>query len=98
MSTSATGPKEHLNAKLPMVLPAPFVCPICGAKVHLTAIVEWGTDDGEISGVEYECDTEPDIDSDDWPDWHAGHFSRPYCTWLPWEMRMIRWLNEHYRL
>ena len=86
--------KAQIRGVLPLTLPQP--CPICGAKVVLTHVVEWGADDGEIIGVEYECETEPDIDSDEWPDWHAGHYSMPYVDWLPWETKMIEWLNGRY--
>ena len=85
----------QLLPALPMVLDR-FPCPICRAKVHLTGVTEWGTDDGEIIGIEYECETEPDIDSDEWWDWHRGHWNMPYVDWLPWEVRVLKWLNERY--
>jgi hypothetical protein len=89
--------RRPLHGRLPMPLSTPgFACPICGATVHLTGVTEWGADDGEIIGVEYDCETEPDIDSDEWPEWHAGHFAHPYIDWLPWEMRMVTWLNRYY--
>jgi hypothetical protein len=86
-----------LDGRLPLALPPEFACPICGAKVHLAGVTEWGLEDGEIVRVEYDCETEPDIDSDDWWDWHRGYFSMPYVDWLPWEVQMLRWLNRHYR-
>lgn len=89
--------RQPLRGKLPMPLPSPqFACPICGATVHLCGIIEWGADDGEIIGVEYECETEPDIDAPDWHDWHLGHWSHPYMDWLPWEEEMLEWLNRNY--
>lgn len=97
MSETTAGTRQNLRGRLPMALPEPHRCPICGAVVHLTGVVEWGADDGEIRHVEHECDTEPDIDSDEWPDWYAGHWrDMPYLYWLPWEQRMLRWLNRHY--
>lgn len=86
--------KREITAALPLTLPQP--CPICGAKVILSGVTEWGADDGEIIGVEYDCETEPAIDSDEWEDWFNGHFSMPYVDWLPWENRMLAWLNRHY--
>lgn len=86
--------KQSIRDKLPLGLPRP--CPICGAKVYLHAVVEWGADDGEIIGVEYECETEPDIDSDEWWDWHGHHYHMPYVDWLPWEVAMLSWLNGRY--
>jgi hypothetical protein len=79
-----------------MVLPR-FSCPICGSRVHLTDIEEWGAEDGEIVQAAFECETEPDIDSDEWREWHRGHYSMPYVDWLPWEVRVLEWLNRHYR-
>lgn len=87
--------KTPIRGLLPMVLPRP--CPICGSKVYLTGITEWGADDGEISGVDYDCESEPDIDSDDWPSWQGGHWKYPYIDWLPWEIQMMKWLNKNYR-
>jgi hypothetical protein len=79
---------------LPMPLPQP--CPICGAKVILLNVTEWESDTGKPIAVEYECETEPPIDSDDWEDWHSGHFAMPYVDWLPWEMKMMAWLQARY--
>jgi len=87
--------KENLRDKLPLAMPKP--CPICGKAVYLMAVTEWGADDGEISGTEFGCETEPDIDSDEWWDWHNGHYRMPYVDWLPWETRAVAWLNERYR-
>ena len=52
--TESPPTRQPLRGKLPMPLPTPgFACPICGSTVHLTGVVEWGADDGEIIGVEY---------------------------------------------
>jgi hypothetical protein len=87
--------KPLTPANLPLLLPHP--CPICGAKVYLTDVEEWGTDDGEIVHGAFECETEPDIDSAEWWDWHRGHFAMPYVDWLPWEMRVMEWVDRNYR-
>lgn len=86
--------KQPINDLLPLAMPKP--CPICGAKVRLTDVDEWGADDGEIIGVSFDCETEPDIDSDEWPDWHAGHYAMPYVDWLPYEVAAKAWLNARY--
>jgi hypothetical protein len=91
---STTKVRESLHGKLPLTMPRP--CPICGAKVYLTEVNEWGADDGEIIGVSFECETEPDIDSDEWPEWHANHYAMPYVDWLPYEQSGLSWLNRHY--
>lgn len=90
----ATDERQPLRGKLPMVLPQR--CPICESKVYLTGVDQWGTDDGEIIHAEYDCETEPDIDMPGWDDWHRGHWRYPYIDWLPWETRMLAWLNRHY--
>lgn len=84
-----------ISADLPLTLPAP--CPICGAKVHLTHVTEWGVDDGRIESIEMECETEPDIESDEWEEWFQRHYHMPYVDWLPYHERAIRWLNKRYR-
>ena len=87
--------KANLRGSLPLTLPH-HPCPICGKAVFLLGVTEWGSDDHQISQAEYECETEPDIDSDEWWDWHDGHFSMPYVDWMPWENKMMEWLNRHY--
>jgi hypothetical protein len=86
--------KTNLREKLPLTLPQP--CPICGAKVVMTCVTEWLVDNGIIVGTKYECETAPDVDSDEWWPWHNGHVAMPYLTWLPWENKMTSWLNEHH--
>ncbi len=83
-----------INDLLPLLAPEP--CPICGAKVYITGVDEWESVNGRIVHFEHECETEPDIDSDEWRDWFAGHWSMPYVDWLPWETRVQRWLDERY--
>lgn len=85
-------------ADLPAPMPEP--CPICGKVVYLTGVDEWGADpghEGEIVGATFDCETEPDIDSDGWEEWHRGHYRMPYVYWLPWEDRAIEWLNSRFR-
>ena len=84
---------EPINNLLPLLAPKP--CPICAAKVFITCVIEWA-ETGRIIGFEYECETEPDIDSDEWREWHHGHWSMPYVDWLPWENTIQRWLDERY--
>jgi hypothetical protein len=98
MSDKAADARVSLRGKLPMPLPR-FACPICGAKVYLTSVDEWGADDGEIIGASFDCETEPDIpdiDSDARGKWFEGHYRMPYVDWLPWEIKVMRWLNQHY--
>lgn len=72
-------------------------CPICGADIVIEDVHEWETDGGKPVGISVECTTEPDIDSDDWPGWHRGHWNMPYVDWLPVEMRVLGWFQREYR-
>lgn len=72
-------------------------CPICGEVVILYSVVEWETKTGVILQAEFGCDTEPDIDSDEWEDWHRGHHRMPYVDWMPWEQRAYAWLKKRFR-
>jgi hypothetical protein len=83
-----------INGLLPLAAPQP--CPICGAKVFISAVTEWETDTGKIISYDYDCETEPDIDSEGWWEWHKGHFAMPYADWLPWENRLDDWLAKRY--
>lgn len=80
---------------IPLKLDEP--CPICGKAVYLTGVDEWETESGVILHAEYDCETEPDIDGDEWWDWHNEHYRTPYIDWLPYEQRMLAWLKARYR-
>lgn len=87
---------------LPMPLPEP--CPICGKNVYLYHVDEWETESGKVVHFEMECESEPpmpDLESevfnDEWDDWFNGHYSMPYVDWMPYEYRMLDWLNQRYR-
>lgn len=79
------------------MLKLPEPCPICGKGVMLESVTEWGSESGVIVHAEMECETEPDIDSDEWPDWHAEHHYMPYVHWMPYEIRALKWLRTNYR-
>jgi hypothetical protein len=82
-------------------LPVPkevAACPVCGAPIVVEEVVEWECDGGRIVSLSIECTTQPDIDGDQWLDWHRGHWSMPYVDWLPVEVRVTRWLNRYYRV
>lgn len=83
-----------------ITLPDTFRCPICKAAIVADEVVEWNeTDDGswEADTVKINCETEPDIDSDEWWPWHNRHWSMPYVYWLPLEEAVTKWVNERYR-
>jgi len=95
---STTTDKIDIRTVLPLTLPMDkLACPMCWSSVILTQVLCWGTDSGEILEAEYDCDTEPDMDSEEWDDWFRGHHERmPYVYWLPFQQRLLTWLNETY--
>jgi len=72
-------------------------CPICDADIVVEDVNEWESDSGKPIGISLECTTEPDIDSDEWKDWHRDHWSMPYVYWLPVENRVMRWAQKNFR-
>lgn len=76
-------------------------CPICGAKIYIDDMTAWTKDDldGTWYAVEVsiQCETEPDIDGEDWWDWMNGHWSMPYVDWLPLTEQVLAWLKANYR-
>lgn len=90
--------KPLTPADLPLLMPTP--CPICDARVYLTSVDEWGADperEGLIVHASFDCETEPDIDGDDWMHWHKCHYAMPYVDWLPYEQAALKWLARRYR-
>ena len=78
------------------------VCGICGAEVVLE-IDEIEEDSAGLwaasqSGVNVNCATEPSMDDEKaWYSFHWSHWSMPYVDWLPVQIRVYRWLLQHYR-
>ena len=81
-------------------------CPYCGGKLaaSFTGWTEAGpsTSSGEPGGwiadeVSLDCETEPEIDSDEWDDWWSSHSEMPYVYMLPACQKVEAWLKEHYR-
>ena len=73
-------------------LPITERCPICGAGLLLDAGESCEQiESGEwiASEIRLDCETEPDIDSSEWPAWHRAHYGTPYIDWLPLEMRVL---------
>lgn len=72
-------------------------CPICDASISVEEVQEWECETGKPVGISVNCDTEPDIDSDEWPDWFHHHWSMPYVDWLPVENRVLKWFQRNYK-
>lgn len=74
-------------------------CPICGAPLLLNAGEGCELIEGGIwiaTEVSLECESEPDIDSDEWDAWHRWHYSQPYTDWLPLEQRILRAVRRRF--
>lgn len=79
---------------------SPFVCPICDAPLSKIQARAWNQDaDGTwfAAEIEVDCTTEPDIDSDEWEEWFAGHYQTPYIDWLPLEQQILLWMRREFR-
>lgn len=73
------------------------VCPICGKGLWIESIdevVQMTNDRWVPACISITCETEPDIDSEDWPEWHKWHFATPYIDWLPIEFKVLDWLEK----
>jgi hypothetical protein len=73
------------------------VCPICGSSLYVN-FDHWVQEGSEwlAASCNMDCETEPDIDSDEWNEWFAGHYSSPYVDWLPVEHEVLAWINKNY--
>lgn len=86
--------------KLPLKLKAPR-CPICGGALFIAAVNGAEVDDtGEwiATDIDIDCEKEPDIDSDEWENWHKWHYSMPYVDWLPIHQHILRAVRKRYYL
>ena len=93
-----TAEMVDIQTVLPLSVPTESLpCPICGSKVIVTGVHEWETESGKIVQADFDCETEPDLDSDEYLDWfHDHHENMPYVYWLPYEQRLLDWLNQRY--
>lgn len=84
----------------PLAIPQSVAaCPKCGKTLIITEINEWGEDGLSTEhGFFYTCISEPDIDSDEWGEWHRWHFDMPYVYWLPLQTPVYKWLIEYCQL
>ena len=74
-------------------------CPYCGGKLSIRAHTWTQNDDGAwiATGIDVDCDTEPDIDGDEWDDWNTRHSYMPYVNWLPLHERLMKWMRKRFR-
>lgn len=103
-NSGMTNPVETLvrvpwpEDKLPLKLKNPK-CPICGGALFITGVNACEQDDNGdwiASEIDIDCENEPDIDSDEWEDWHRWHYSQPYTDWLPIDRQILRAVQNRY--
>lgn len=87
---------------MPFDIPADIaVCPICKSGLRVAEVNGCSQgDDGEwiAEDVFIECKTEPEIEDDEWEDWHDGHYRMPYVDWLPVHVRVEAWVRKAFRV
>lgn len=78
--------------------PGIIKCPYCGGNL-VASVSAWTLQgDGWIAEtIEVECQSEPDLDSDEWDDWLEGHSDMPYVYWLPVVNTIEKAINLKYR-
>ena len=75
------------------------LCPYCKGKLTYTCN-SWEQDDKGLwmaEGFNMVCETEPEIDSEDWEDWFQSHCEMPYVYQLPVDERVKDFINNKYR-
>ena len=75
-----------------------IACPICGKRLFVVGCDAWESETGEPVELSIECETEPDIDSDEWDPWFDTHYRMPYVHWLPIEEPIRKWFAARYRI
>jgi hypothetical protein len=80
--------------------PEVAICPYCDTK--LTAQFTGWTEADDGSGwmadeVDWDCESEPDFDSEEYDDWLDQHTEMPYVYRLPICQKIEKWVNERYR-
>lgn len=103
-NSGMTNPVETLvrvpwpEDKLPLKLKNPK-CPICGGALFITGVNACEQEDNGdwiASEIDIDCENEPDIDSDEWEDWHRWHYGQPYTDWLPIDRQILRAVQKRY--
>lgn len=88
-----------LNWDDPITIPLPVaVCPYCGGSLLINPQEIYEAQDGwMLESFETECNSEPDIESDDWELWWHNHSLMPYIYQLPVNEKIKKWVNNNYR-
>lgn len=74
-------------------------CPICGGQLTVKCGDAWEEDNGDwiATEIDIDCLTEPDVESDEWIQWHNWHYRQPYVDWLPIELKVLQEFQRKFR-
>ena len=75
------------------------VCPYCDTKLtaHSEAWTQEDDDSWIATDVQVDCETEPDMESEEWEEWMKWHSDMPYVYMLPVVQTVTKWINSKYR-
>jgi len=88
-----------LDPDVPFEIPADIaVCPYCSKRLtaQFTGWEEEQDGTWTATDIDLDCESEPDIDDDEWWPWFEGHSVMPYVYMLPVHNRVKAWLAENY--
>lgn len=78
--------------------PAVIKCPYCEGTLKASVSAWTLNGDGWIAEtVDVECQSEPELGSDEWDDWLESHSDMPYVYWLPVVNTIEKAINLKYR-
>lgn len=83
----------------PMKLPADVAtCPICKAALFAVEITGCSMGDDGLwfpDAIGLDCETEPDIESDDYENWYSSHYGWPTVgsDWIPVHVAVEKWMR-----
>lgn len=73
-------------------------CPYCEGSLRVSVSAWTLEEDGWVAEtVDVECQSEPELGSDEWDDWLEEHSEMPYVYWLPVVSKIERLINLKYR-
>ena len=74
-------------------------CPYCGSKLYAQCHVWQQANNGlwVADGIDIECETEPDLDSEAWENWFSTHSKTPYVYQLLVTKKIKEWINKNFR-
>jgi hypothetical protein len=75
------------------------LCPYCKGDLTYRAN-GWEKDDNDLwmaDSFDMDCETMPELDSEEWEDWFQSHCEMPYVYQLPVDEAVKKYINKKYR-